>query len=595
MLIAASMLWPASASANPVKPSILSAAYSQTPRLALPLDAAPSLQDVPRIKLTSNMRHVRLDGIAQYWLDPDTQTSISAMLSRSSAGKDLFQASSQGDVHAGHGKTLWLRFEIEATEPRARWLLELGSPLIDDAQLFWQSPQGPWMTLAAGDKVQREQWPLPTRLPTFLLSENSAPTVYYMRLQNARAPISLPLVLYSEQAHMQSQQLSSLLLGGLLGLIVLVLVSSAVLMVAMRDKAFAAYLGYLLALGAFMLTNTGLTPQYLWPQSPLLADRMNYALAGLISALAPWLVRLIVQPAMRRQLVDWITAVLAVSMLIIAVIELLAPSIWSYQLVNLGALVAVLVIYSIVASAWQRGDRITRWIALCFAPVAIAAVPLILRNLGLISTSWLTQNSLLIAASLEMPLLLYTLFLRSSQRREMKARADGLPLHDPLTNLPNTRQLLQQMHGCQMRAERFSHQYGLILVELINHDWFDKEHGREMADRAIILSSTRLQTIVRDIDCVSRLDKSQFVILVEGHCSTSTMTKLAARVSASAHQPSEILPVGASLKFRITCALLPNEQAKRAGDDASSQLGWLIDAADKLPLDAHKSMRTIGF
>jgi diguanylate cyclase (GGDEF)-like protein len=232
---------------------------------------------------------------------------------------------------------------------------------------------------------------------------------------------------------------------------------------------------------------------------------------------------------------------------------------------------------------------------MCFAPVALAAIPLILRNLGAIPNSLLTQYCVPIATMIELPLLFYALLARSNMRREGLARATGLPTRDALTGLPNMRNFLQQLHGSITRARRFQHHYGLLLVELTNHAWFVKEHGREMADRALILATTRLQQQMRDVDSICRIDESNFVILVEGSCNPSQLTKLAARVSASALSPTEILPVGASLRFSISCALMPTEASLEAGEDANAQLGWLIAAAESLPTEQRKLVRSIGF
>jgi two-component system, sensor histidine kinase LadS len=558
-------------------------------------EAAPSLTPMRKIVLDARSTQVRLDGLTEFWLDDDLDTPITAVVARANAGRDLFASSSVAQIHQAQGKTLWLRFEVHELDQRSRWMLELNSPLIDDAQLFWQSANGQWLTLKAGDAVPRSQWPLPTRLPTFELQERGTqPVQYYLRLQHARLPISLPLTIYRDTSWLAAKQTTGLLLGVMLGLIVLILSISILMAVGMRDTAFAAHAVYLLALGFFMLTNTGLTQMYLWPNSTVLAERMNFTLAALTAALGPWLARSILLPAMRQRLLDAVITALALVMLCITAVEFLASSALSYRLLHIGILLTVIVICCLVTATWRRTDSVTRWVALCFAPVAIAAIPPILRNLGWIPNNWLAQYSILIASCIHMPILLYALLLRSIRRLEGKARALGLPTHDALTGLPNLRIFLEQMHGSMTRAQRFNHHYGLILVDLSNHAWFVKEHGREMADRATVLCGTRLRELIRDVDGICRIDESQFAILLEGHCSAGLMTKLSARIGACAHQPTPVLPIGANLKLFITCALMPTAQSREAGDDANAQLGWLIAAAEAIPQENHKTVRTIG-
>ncbi len=545
--------------------------------------------------LNANTKHADISALTEYWIDDAPDSNLDAMLARATAGTDLFKPSQNTDSHRVHGKVLWLRFEVKVSDPRSRWLLELRSPLVDDVQLYWRDANNQWMSLKAGDAVPRSQWPLQTRMPTFMLAEREGDVQYYLRVQNARAPVSLPMHIYRDNTYLGDRQLELLFLGSFIGLIGLMLVTSVAMAVLRREKAFAAYSVYLVSLGLFILTNTGLTSLFLWNDSPILADRLNYVWAGLAGALGPLLVRVVIQPGLRSHLFDIVLSLHLAIMLTATGLELFSPSIASYRVLNFGTMASIGIVYTLIVIAWQRGEKITRWLAISFAPVALSALPLILRNFGLIPNSWLTSYAPLIANSIEIPLLLYALSVRSNARREALARADGLPSQDALTGLPNMHNFLQQMHGSITRAHRFGHPYGLLMVELANHAWYVKEHGREMADRALILTSMRLQQQLRDVDAVCRIDESNFVILVEGACNPRQLTKLAARVSASGHAPTDILPVGACLQFSVCCALMPTPESREAGDDAHSQLGWLIAAAEATSPEQRKLVRSIGF
>lgn len=574
-----------------------SLAQPQAPQPVSPLaSSALSQRELPPVRLKTETQHLDLTAFTEYWIDDSKDTTPPALQARATAGVELFKPSQATDAHKVDGKVLWLRFDVKVDEPRSRWLLELGSPLIDDVQLFWRDTAGRWVSLRAGDVVPRTQWPLPTRLPTFALQSDSTDFVqYYLRIENARVPVSLPLHIYRDSAYLHEHQIEHMLHGALAGLIGLMLLASVLIAFVRREQAFIACSAYLLALGLFNLTSTGLTPLLLWNESPLLADRMNYVLAALTAALGPWLVRLIVQPVVRVRLFNVLIGIQAVTMLSCMAAESWYPSKISYAVLNIGVLMSVVLVYALVAMAWQRGETVTRWVAFSFAPVAFSALPLILRNLGLIPNSLLTQSVVPIATAIELPLLMYALLARSNLRREGLARTAGLPTKDALTGLPNMRHFLEQMHGSITRSHRFKHSYGLLMIELVNHAWYVKEHGREMADRALIITSTRLQQQLRDVDMVCRLDESNFVILVEGPCNPRQLTKLAASISASAHSPTEVLPVGASLRLSVCCALMPTEQSGDVGEDANAQLGWLIAAAEAMPPEQRKLVRSLGF
>jgi 7TMR-DISM extracellular 2/7TM diverse intracellular signalling len=303
-------------------------AQPQAPQPISPL--APSQRQLQPVILGAEMQQLDLVPYTEYWIDDSKDTTLIALQARATSGVELFKPSKATDAHKVDGKVLWLRFEAKATDINSRWLLELGSPLIDDVRLYWRDLNGQWVSLSAGDAVPRKQWPMPTRLPSFSLQNDTTDAVqYYLRVENARFPVSLPMHIYRDTAYLHTHQTEQMLLGALAGLIVLMLTASVCIAYVRREQAFAAYAVYLLALGVFNLTNTGLTPLYVWNESPLLADRMNYVLAAVTSALGPWLVRLIVQPVVRTRAINTIIAAHATAMLLCAALELWYPA-WAH-------------------------------------------------------------------------------------------------------------------------------------------------------------------------------------------------------------------------------------------------------------------------
>jgi two-component system, sensor histidine kinase LadS len=530
------------------------------------------------------------------WIDDHPATTVQQLLALSSSGSAVFKNTQQRDILRIHDKALWLRFEVHSLAPQARWLLEIGNPLTDDVQLHWRDAKGVWHVQKAGDAVARSQWPVRTRMPTFYLDQSAGqPVEYFLRMVHQRAPVSLQLKLHQDVAYIASQQTTMLTLGLFFGLLLLVLSGCLIMAAIMRDGAFLAYSGYVAVLGGFMLTNVGLSAQYLWPDSPMAADRMVFVLASLSAAIAPVFVRVILKPVMGRSGIDAAIKAMVVVMLTICLIELLAPTMASYVLINAATVLSLVLVYVMVFAAWQRGDAATRWIAIGFVPVVMGVVPILARNLGLINSGFMTQYGMLVGVSLEIPLLLHALTSRSMRRRDNLMRSAGLPMEDALTRLPNLRSFINHLHGVITRAARYRQNYGLLIIDLANEAWFAKEHTREVADQALILLASRLQRISRDVDLVSRIGPIQFAMVIEGPCDARRMANWAARIAAYGQKPNEVLPVGASLKLKITCALMPSAAHSLVADEANEQLAWVIAQADALPIDPRNTVHTLGF
>ena len=363
----------------------------------------------------------------------------------------------------------------------------------------------------------------------------------------------------------------------------------------MRDTSFLHYVAYVGLIGIAQACFTGLAAQYLWPQATTWSDLSNFFFTSIAAAAGLWFVRSMLRPRVFSPTLDVFTLLLIAAQVFVTCIDLVHPSTLGFRITNAITFGMILMVFTIVWHAWRRGDATARWIGLGFLPVVIGVLPALLRNAGLVNHSFLTQYGSLTGSAIEMPILLFGLVLRSALRNEGRARAAGLPTKDPLTGLSNVRDLLRHIQGAMTRASRYRHQYCLVLVELSNHAWFTKEHGREMGDRALVLMATRLQLIARDVDATGRIDENHFVLLIEGPCTPGYAAKVAAQMTASAHRASDLLPVGASIKLRVTCALMPDPQALELGEDANAQLGWLVHSSESLEIDPRKPVRTLNF
>lgn len=593
-LALSAVLQPSEAQTTPV-PSVGGKNFAAAPSaLHTPNDpgASPVL---PTIVLGSQTKRISIDTSSAYWVDgTGSATIMDAVALQSNPG--AFQPRLEAQRHDLHGKALWLRFTATITDPQSHWFLELPLATMDDVTLYWQDDKRQWVHEQAGDIVPRSQWPVADRLPMFqLIQQRSVPSVYYLRVAHARVPFSAPLHIYRSTALVAQRELDHFFLGAYFGLIVLVALVCLALARAMRDGSFLQYVVYVVTIGIAQASFTGIAGQYLWPQATTWADLSSFFFTSLAAAAGLWFVRYVVKPRQYSAALDTTALILIALQIAVTCIDLVHPTLLGFRINTAIMMGSVLAVYAVIGYAWKNQDKTVRWLALSFLPVVLGVVPALLRNAGVINTSFWTQYGSLLGSAVEMPLLLYCLVLRSAVRSEGRARAAGLPTKDPLTGLANMRELLRQIHGTMTRATRNRQQYSLVLVELTNYAWFVKEHGREMGDRALVLLGTRLQLIARDIDTAGRIDDNHFVLLIEGPCKPAHVVKIAAQITATARRPSDLLPVGASIKLRVSCALMPDPLALALGDDANAQLGWLLSESDGREVDPRKLVRTLNF
>lgn len=577
---------------------------TQSPRQGQPQSVATSVHqglvaDMPAIVLTGRIKEVPLAGRSEFWIDPQGDTSVSQLEARQSAlpmGGKLFAPTQEGAQYNLHNKAMWIRFEAKNIDPNMPWNLEVGLSTVDSVSLHWRDAQNRWVSQYAGDSIMRSEWPQPGRTPIFKLANMPGETVtYFLRIGHKRLSFAAPITLYSDSALAVSRETKQLLLGAYSGWMLMIVLASVAYALTARDSGFCFCAVYILMLWLSQATYVGIAGQYLWPESVWWADMAPFFLSAVTMATGLAFIRSTLKPRQYSKTLDNATFFLLIVQTIAAFVDLLSPSKSSLNLIMFNSIFSLLFIYLVIYVAWRRGDIYARWLALGFFPVVLGAVPQLMRNMDLLATGFLTQYSVTLGATLAAPITLYAFSLRTHERRENIARNAGLPLQDPLTGLANMRALLAGLHGAITRARRYKNQYALVLVELTNYDWFAKEHGQEMADRALMVLADGLGRVARDVDVVARLESNQFLLLVEGPCTPASMAKSVTRIAASALKPSDALPVGATLKLRQTVALMPDAQAQIMGDDANDHLGWMLTAVESLDNDPRQTIRTLNF
>jgi diguanylate cyclase (GGDEF)-like protein len=209
------------------------------------------------------------------------------------------------------------------------------------------------------------------------------------------------------------------------------------------------------------------------------------------------------------------------------------------------------------------------------------------RNFGLIPSGFLSEYGVMLGSALEMPLLFYGLNRRLNEQTESRARARALAVTDPLTGLVSGRKLLTLLEAALVRA-RMGRPFAMMVVELANHGSLLREHGREGAERALVLAAARLKTVVRDIDTVARVGNQHFAVLMESPCTPDEANAMATHVVALGLRNSAILPGGAALRFHVALGLLP-----MPGLDAPGSLEKLMEEVRQIAPDARKTIRLV--
>jgi len=531
---------------------------------------------------------VSLDGRSLYWVDETGERTVDQVEARAQAL--TWRPRVPGLQLHLDDKALWIQFDAIVPHDE-RWFLEIGSSGLDRGQLFHRGPDGRWVRQEAGDTRPVSAWPLPGRLPTFRLShETGKPVRYWLRIEHNRVDFASPIVLRSQQALFEAREREQFLLGGyfaLAGLIALYALANAV---AYRDRGFAAYAVYVSVLGLGQLAYLGVGAQHLWIEWLRWNELAPSFLTGLSAVAGLWFVKTITEPARFSRVLDLAVWSLILALLSSVAVDAAVNSRTSFMLMAALTLLSLVVVMGLIAMVWTQGDDPhIRLVALGFLPVLVMALFPVARSMNWMPNSDLTRYGVAIGAVLEMPILLYALSRRGNRRRDAEVRAAALSRHDALTGLAHRRALLQRMENALARARSLKHGCALLAIRISNLEAIQQEFGRDTAEKALVVTASHLRRAISDIDMAARVGEHDFAVLIEGPTTLSVAASRAQQVVASGLRPMPALPMGATFKYHVAVAMLPEGEL-----DAESTLDWALEEAARIPADARKLIRTLN-
>ena len=527
------------------------------------------------IELDARVRPVvPLPGHAQFWIDSGGQLDIDAVVRQGDA-LDWRPVVDEARYPLD-GQVLWFRLRAHQQSAPQRWFIELMDSGIDRAVLYQRSGDGAWHRQEAGDAVPVPHWPVPGRLPTFsLTTKTEAPVDYWLRVEHARVAYSAPIRLISGTPLAVSRDQEQFLLGGYFGLLAMVLMMALALSIAWRDRLMIGYAAYVASVGITQLAQLGTGAQYVWPYWDGW-NRLSTFVAPSLSAVVGLLfIRMLTEPARSSVWLD--RAVLAVAALTttLVLVDIAVPLGATYRLIGDVLLLLLALVAVCMALAWRRSpDRHLRLAILGFMPMLLLALFPLARTLGLIATSGLTRYGLAIGAALEMPILLYAIATGVASRREARVRAAASATTDALTGLANLRVLTPRLDGALARADKQGSSFAVLVVHVANWKDIAAAHGLQAAERALVLTASRLRRIAGEVDLAARVSEADFAVLLEAPTTRHDAIARALRIVDEGARDSALLAKGDALDLRVSVAMLPRKPLNGA-----AVLRWMLGAA----------------
>ncbi|MBE0625574.1 MAG: diguanylate cyclase [Burkholderiales bacterium] len=101
-----------------------------------------------------------------------------------------------------------------------------------------------------------------------------------------------------------------------------------------------------------------------------------------------------------------------------------------------------------------------------------------------------------------------------SERKRLQDQVRQHAFHDPLTNLPNRRLLVDRLTQAMAASKRSACHGAVMFLDLDEFKDLNDAHGHEAGDLLLLEAAVRLKSCVREVDTVSRFGGDEFVVLL---------------------------------------------------------------------------------
>ena len=299
----------------------------------------------------------------------------------------------------------WLAFRIRnVTEAPIPLILELVS-LIDSIDIYVPRTDGSWRHVHTGrwEGMATRDW----KHRNFLFRMESRPAEemhIYMRFKSAGS-LLLPLSVYTLDAFARKDHEEQIGFGIYFGVIVVMVLYNLFLFAGVRDISYLYYVLYILSLGLTFASIWGFGHEYLWTFNMWWANHSIPFFIGSSTLFGALFTIKFLNTRITRPRFHLALAFFCVVSIVGMVVSLVAGYALAIRMAIVAGFCVPVLILATAIACLVKGYRPARYYTAAFAVILIGAMVIVLRNMGVLPYTFLTNYSSLVGSGIEVVVL----------------------------------------------------------------------------------------------------------------------------------------------------------------------------------------------
>lgn len=302
---------------------------------------------------------------------------------------------------------IWIRIKIADPAKANDFYLQLKSPNLDKV-VFYYPENGNFKTIKSGNEVAIDNRDIVHQDPIFKLRPHTDTTTYYLKV-SASSPITLPLFIGSYSSIMQGLSMESNVFSLYMGLIVTMFLYNIFIYFTVRDRSYLFYVVYIFSVGFTQLCLQGYAFSLLWGDHLYLNNQglvFSIVFVGITSIL--FTKEFLHVKNFYRNLNLYLNILIALYLICfgISLSGFPVAAQMALQLLTIVASITVIVTGIII---YKKKYRPALYFTISWSCFLIGVIIFILKDIGILSYTFLTNNAILIGSGLEAVLLSFAL------------------------------------------------------------------------------------------------------------------------------------------------------------------------------------------